>query len=125
MATVKKKTARVKSTTKKDNLLGGKIREQVYLILAKESFEAFRTVRNSSESTFNTLTERLNAVEQAGIPKNTLEELKGLISRISYKQHQQQRAIEGLLQFFNITKNFFEEYKEPSNEVTGQRPRIE
>lgn len=83
------------------------IREEIYEILRHESHKVFAANMQREDN----LTKRLSSVETAGIPQNELEFIKTAVSQIRYKQHQQQRAMEGLLQFFNITKNFFEEPK--------------
>jgi hypothetical protein len=81
------------------------LKDEIYGILHKEAHNWFSFIQTREDSLQN----RLNAIEQAGIPAGTLEEVKRLISKIEYRQRQQQKAMEGLLSFFNITKDFFSE----------------
>lgn len=85
--------------------------------LRHEIFSIFQEVANQyysmMEKRDQTLQGRLSAIEATGVPENTLGEINRSISSIRYKQNQLQRAMEGLLQFSNITKQLFE--PEPEN----------
>lgn len=82
-----------------------KIRDEVYEILRHEAHKIF-VAKNLSE---DGLAKRINALESAGVPQSELDFIKTAISQIRYKQYQMQKAMEGLLQFFNVTKQFFED----------------
>lgn len=104
-----KKTTRPKKPTKAEIERTQQLKQEIYGIFQEVSNMHLKNVAGRE----NSFTNRLNAIENMGMPENPLQEIKTAISQIRYKQHQQQRAIEGLLQFFNTTKQFFE--PEPEN----------
>jgi sensor c-di-GMP phosphodiesterase-like protein len=81
------------------------LKNEIYAILHKEAHDWFSFLQTREDNLQN----RLNAMEKAGVPSGALEEIKSLVSRIEYRQRQQQKAMEGLLSFLNITKDFFSE----------------
>jgi len=57
----------------------------------------------------NTLQDRLSTIEKQGVPEGVLEEIYKAMSQIRYAQRKQNDAIEGMLKFFNVSKEFFSE----------------
>lgn len=81
------------------------IREEVYSILHEEAFKRYKSINEREDN----VSKRLSTLEQTGLPDQALGEIKTAISQIRYMQNQQQRAMQGLLNFFNITKDFFKD----------------
>lgn len=78
------------------------IQDDIYKILIKEVKGVFDFINKRDESLVN----RLNDMEQNGVPKNTLEDINRKLSALEYNQRRLIKANESLLQFFNITKDF-------------------
>lgn len=92
----------LKKVTKATLLRQQKLKEEIYAILHKEAHEWFRII----ESRENTVSKRLSSIEANGVPEGILEELKKDISSLRYVVNKQSKAIEDLLSFFNVSKDF-------------------
>ena len=97
---VKKRGPNVRTAIRKQLLT-----QEIAKILSTEAHNWF-TIIQSRE---NTVSERLNSMEQSAMPYNAIQEIKGEISKLTYSVQKNTRAIESLLNFFNATKRFLNE----------------
>lgn len=78
------------------------IRQEVYAILHKEAHNWFGMIRGIEDNS----NKRLNAMEQSAMPYNALEEIKDEMRKMTYSISKNTKAIENLLNFFNVSKQF-------------------
>lgn len=57
----------------------------------------------------DTLMQRLASLEATGIPRDKFEQLEMLLGRLTYTIQKNTRTLEGILQFFQMSKRFVEE----------------
>ena len=97
-----KKINQTKRVTRQTLSRRQQIKEEIYSILKTEAHDWFSFI----ESRDNTLTKRLNSIEANGIPDGVLEEIKKNIHQLRFSLRRTTAAMESLLNFFNISKEF-------------------
>lgn len=84
------------------------IKEEIYMILQKEIFDLMNRQQEKEDS----LIKRLNSIERVGVPPNTLEDIKMMVSQVRYTINKQTKVLEEMLRFFNVSKQLLEDKAE-------------